>query len=161
MNMRSAIEIILGAAASLPLLGQLTDGVVRNPPGDWQMYNRDLAGTRYSPLTQINSTNVVRLRKAWAYLLRTEAERAKPRAEIGTFSEATPIVANGVMYFPAGSRVLALDPETGKEIWRYQYKGQVNKRGVAYWPGDWNSAPRIFVTAGTKMIALNAQNGQL
>src|SRR5262249_21800167 len=61
------------------LTGQPTNGTAKHPDGDWQMYNRDLAGTRYSPLTQINSTNVVRLRKAWTYRLRTDAERSKQR----------------------------------------------------------------------------------
>src|SRR5215468_5263439 len=106
MKVRFAIEVILGVAVSMPLSGQPTNGTAKHADGDWQMYNRDLAGTRYSPLTQINSTNVVRLRNAWTYRLRTDAERAKPRGEIGAFSEATPIVVSGVMYLPAGSRVL-------------------------------------------------------
>src|ERR1700735_2512566 len=75
--------------------------------GDWPMYNRDLAGTRYSPLTQINTKNAAKLTKAWTFRLDARA------------SEATPIVVNGVMYLPAGNSVVALEPETGKEIWRY------------------------------------------
>ena len=53
-------------------------------------------------------------------------------------NEVTPIVVNGVMYLPAGNRVVALDPETGKEIWRYDLKNgaMASQRGVAYWPGD-------------------------
>jgi len=61
------------------------------------------------------------------------------------------------MYLPAGNRVVALEPETGKEIWRYELKTELaSQRGVAYWPGDRNSPPRILFTAGHKMIALNA-----
>ena len=159
--MRSFV-LLLVAAASLPLVGQPSHNyAARSADGGWPMYNRDLAGTRYSPLTQINSQNVAGLKKAWALRLRTDAERSKPRAEIGAFSEATAIVIDGAMYLPAGNRVLALNAETGKEIWRYQSKVQVNKRGVAYWPGDPNVPARVLVTAGTKMLALNAQNGQL
>ncbi len=43
--------------------------------GDWPMYNRDLAGTRYSPLTQINTGNVTQLTRVWSYRLRTDEER--------------------------------------------------------------------------------------
>ena len=38
-----------------------------NPAAEWQTYNHDLAGTRYSPLTQINTSNVARLTQAWTY----------------------------------------------------------------------------------------------
>src|SRR6266404_4687490 len=152
--MKSAWIIILASAAALAQPAKVRDG-------DWPMYNRDLAGTRYSPLTQINTDNVSKLGIVWSYRLRTNTERAKPRPSVGTFSEATPIVVNGVMYVTAGNRVLALDPETGKEIWRHQAKStQVSKRGVAYWPGDRDLPPRILVTSGTKMLALSAQTGQ-
>jgi len=84
-------------------------------------------------LKQINAGNVSKLAQAWTYRLRPDA--TSPVA--GTMSEVTPIVVNGVMYLPAGNRVLALDPETGAEIWRYELKtGAASQRGVAYWPGD-------------------------
>ena len=43
--------------------------------GDWPMYNRDHAGTRYSPLTQINTSNVMKLTRVWSYRLRSDEER--------------------------------------------------------------------------------------
>src|ERR1700728_4979501 len=85
---------------------------------DWPSYNRDLASTRYSALKQINASNVSKLAQAWSYRLRPDAN--SPPA--GTMNEVTPIVVNGVMYLPAGNRVVALDPETGAEIWRYEIK---------------------------------------
>ena len=39
----------------------------QGPPADWPMYNRDPAGTRYSPLNQINTKNVAKLDHAWSY----------------------------------------------------------------------------------------------
>ena len=67
-------------------------------------------------------------------------------------SEATPIVVNGVMYLPAGDSVVALEPETGKEIWRYKpAQGVPSRRGVSYWPGDRNNPPRIIFTADRRM----------
>lgn len=128
--------------------------------GDWPMYNRDPAGTRYSPLTQINTKNVAKLTMAWSYALKSEATgRGAPRAG---GSEVTPIVVNGVMYLPAAGRVVALTPETGKEIWRYELpSGSPSNRGVTYWPGDRNNPPRIVFTTGHMMVALNAGTGKI
>ena len=114
---------------------------------DWPSYNRDLAATRYSALKQINASNVSKLAQAWTYRLRPDAN--SPAA--GTMNEVTPIVVNGVMYLPAGNRVVALDPDTGAEIWRYDLKtGAASQRGVAYWPGDKDNPARILFTAGTR-----------
>ena len=72
---------------------------------------------------------------------------------------------NGVMYLPSGNRVVALEPETGKEIWRYELpEGLASFRGVAYWPGDSTRRPaaaRIFFTSLRKLIALRADTGAL
>jgi glucose dehydrogenase len=125
---------------------------------DWPMYNRDLAATRYSPLSQINTENVAQLTEVWSYLPR--AGGVGPAAI--SFSEVTPIVVNDVMYLAAGNRVVALEPETGKEIWRYEVKtGLVPQRGVAYWPGDPDDPPRIIFTNQHKLVALNAATGKL
>src|SRR5262249_28271782 len=87
----------------------------RNAGADWPMYNRDYAGTRYSPLNQINAGNVTKLTKAWTYRLRREGKTITALSPNEVFQEVTPIVVNGVMYLPAGDRVVALEPETGKE----------------------------------------------
>ena len=81
----------------------------------------------------------------------------------GSNPEATPIVVNGVMYLPVrGHQVLALDAETGEEIWRYQMPTTVTTtaRGVAYWPGDGDIRARILLTAGPRLLALDAATGQ-
>src|SRR4051812_26531178 len=74
------------------------------PSADWPMYNRDLAGTRYSPLKQINAGNVARLTRAWSYLIGRDATAGT----LSGGSEFTPIVVNGVMYVAASDRVVAL-----------------------------------------------------
>jgi len=131
------------------------------------MYNRDLAGTRYSPLTQINTTNVSKLAQTWSYRLRPAAGVAvpaidQPASGSEIFQEITPIVVNGVMYMPSGNRVVALEPETGKELWRYELpEGTASFRGVAFWPGDGALPARILFTSLRKLIALNAKTGQL
>jgi quinoprotein glucose dehydrogenase len=126
------------------------------PAKDWPTQNRDLAGTRYSPLSQINAKNVAQLKQVWTFRLRSD-DRALFQA-----SEAVPIVVNGVMYLSAGNRVVALEPETGKEIWSYVSKdAPPSRRGVAHWPGDKSLAPRVMVTLGRKLIALDARTGKV
>src|SRR5215510_12852761 len=64
--MRIHQSVILAAACLLPTLAQTPKS---NSAADWPMYNRDLAGTRHSPLTQINAANVSNLKMAWSYRL--------------------------------------------------------------------------------------------
>jgi quinoprotein glucose dehydrogenase len=120
--------------------------------GDWPMYRHDPASTGYSALKQINTKNVATLKQAWTM-------RLNERGGL----EVTPIAVNGVMYLSAGNKVLAVDPETGKEIWHYELPAsQASSRGVAYWPGDGTNAPRIlFTTLDRKLIALDAASGKL
>ncbi|HEX5000380.1 MAG TPA: pyrroloquinoline quinone-dependent dehydrogenase [Terriglobia bacterium] len=162
--------IVFGAIGALGLAaasGVAQQSAGRSPDADWPTYNRDLAGTRYSPLTQINTTNVANLTQAWSYRLRPEAGVAvpavdRPASSSEVFQEVTPIVVNGVMYMPSGNRVVALEPENGKEIWRYELpEGLASFRGVAYWPGDGALGPRIFFTSLRRLIALDAKTGKL
>jgi len=132
---------------------------------DWPVYTHDLAGSRYSPLKQINARNVAKLAAAWSYKLQGDAAAAAPAGRGGgggVNSEATPIVVNGVMYLPAANRVVALEPETGQELWSYPVAGGApSRRGVAYWPGDAAHPPHIIFTAGRRLIGLNANTGKI
>jgi glucose dehydrogenase len=130
----------------------------KDNPADWPMVNRDLAGTRFSPLTQINAKNVGQLKQAWSFKL---GKHSSSGSITGGF-ESTPIAIGGVLYITTVNAVLALDPETGKENWRYAVNGsQPSRRGVAYWPGDANNPPRIIFTTGRRMVGLNAKTGTL
>src|SRR3954447_24749498 len=81
--------------------------------GDWPVYGRDPGGTRFSPLDQINTSNVSRLKRAWTY----------HTGERGRSLESSPIVVDHVMYLATqNQKVVALEPETGNEIWRYDPK---------------------------------------
>lgn len=116
---------------------------------DWPMYRGALDGKGYSSLKQINTGNVAQLKQAWAYELSGHGGL-----------EVTPIVVAGVMYVPGLNKVLALDADTGKEIWQYDVTNP-STRGVAYWPGDKDHPPRIiFTTFGRKVIALDAESGR-
>ena len=109
-----------------------------SPGADWPMYHRDLAGTRYSPLTQIAPTNVDRLELAWTYVFnRSDRESISGPSSFELYQQITPIVVEGVMYMPSGDRVVALRPETGQELWVHEIEeGLASFRGVSYWTGD-------------------------
>src|SRR5882757_10423746 len=93
---------------------------------DWPMFGHDPGGQGYSPLKQIATKNIGKLRVAWTYDTRpaavpaSEGVEAKP-APRNRASQATPLVVGGLMYLssPYG-RVVALEPETGKKVWEYE-----------------------------------------
>ncbi len=78
-------------------------------------------------------------------------------------SEATPLVIDGVMYLSTPhSRVVAVDPTDGKEIWSYQLPASVpSTRGVEYWPGDGQTPAQIvFGSSEGKLYSINAKTGK-
>ena len=136
---------------------------------DWPAYGNDPGGTRFSPLAHITRGNVATLVVAWRYHT-GEPELDLPRQPS---LQVTPIVVDNVMYIstPLG-KVLALEPATGREIWRYDARvnpkggyGDFASRGVATWvdttlkPG----APcrrRIYVaTMDARLISLDGASG--
>jgi glucose dehydrogenase len=195
---RPLIAAMLIAVVGAAVVAQKND--TRASDSDWPMYSRDLSGSRFSPLADIDTGNVSQLTQAWSVQLTTPGGRRgggaapAPAAEGGgqrqgrgtppagraggaaaggaddgdgaatsSNPQVTPIVVNGVMYLPArGNQVIAFDAETGKEIWRYQMPPSVTSdaRGVAYWPGEAGLAPRILVTAGPRLLALDAATGR-
>ncbi|PYR33128.1 MAG: pyrroloquinoline quinone-dependent dehydrogenase [Acidobacteria bacterium] len=164
--MRSAfLTAGLGVLAAMLLVdtGRSQGRTAGQTGADWPMYRHDLAGTGHSPLTQIDVKNVGRLAQAWTYRLQNDDAPPPTTGRGGAGgpnSEATPIVVNGVMYLPAANRVVALEPESGKEIWRFPVVGGApSRRGVAYWPGDGARPANIIFTAGRRLIAINARTG--
>ncbi|HEY6925683.1 MAG TPA: PQQ-binding-like beta-propeller repeat protein [Steroidobacteraceae bacterium] len=148
------------------------------PSAEWPTYQHDSNGTRYSPVAEITPANVSSLRIAWIYHMRPPnfPDMAVPQDEHdagdagnehgpGHFavSEATPLVVHGLMYVstPYG-RVVALNSDTGQEIWAYDLPDgdKPATRGVEYWPGDRDGAAEIlFGTRAGKLIALSARSG--
>jgi len=157
-------------------------------PGDWPNLNRDLAATRYSPLTQINASNVASLKEAWTF-------------KMGGGASSVPLVVNGVMFVSSGPQVVALDADTGSTIWSFALPAApaappppvsdaaapapaapppglggggggggrrgggppgpvASQRGVGYWPGDGSLAPRVLFMSGTRLFAIDAATGK-
>jgi glucose dehydrogenase len=119
---------------------------------DWPSYGQDYSSQRYSAATQINTKNVKDLAQAWIY-----------KSGVVASFQTTPIVQNGVMYLSLPfNHVVALDAETGKQLWRYEHDrrkdwkmccGPAN-RGVAVSNG------RVFIgTVDARLIALNVSTG--
>jgi quinoprotein glucose dehydrogenase len=102
--------------------------------GDWNSYGRSAYGDRYSPLAQITPENAHKLVPAWTY--RT-GDIPGPNDPGETTAENTPLKVNGMLYVcTPHSQVIALDPDTGKEIWRFDPKisteGAANFKGWAH-----------------------------
>ena len=122
---------------------------------DWPMYHRTYDSHRFSPLAQINKSNVKDLSVAWVH---------QPGAVVQGL-ESTPVVVDGVLYYIGSyNRVFALDGATGREIWHYFAKldpvvntlfFQPYNRGVAVGHGK-----VIFGTLDGRVIALDMKTGK-
>src|SRR5262249_48382556 len=126
-----------------------------------------------SPLTQIDKSNIAQLQVAWEYHTGDVSDGSGGRRK--SAFETTPIVADGTMYLTTPfNRVVALDPETGREKWSFDPKvdlqtpyseGLIN-RGVTQWTdpskaGGDACRRRIFLaTIDARLFALDAASGQ-
>ena len=152
---------VIGLCSLMLLAGE--HAAAQSPsPSDWPMYSRDMAGTRFSPLADIDTENVSSLELAWTVSVARafDDDAGGPPAN----SAATPIVVDGIMYLPvSGHEVLALDAASGSELWRTALPAPegTQTRGVAWWPGDDKLGPRLLVMAGPALIALEASDGSL
>jgi quinoprotein glucose dehydrogenase len=128
---------------------------------DWLHYGNDAGGTRFSSLGQITSANVTQLKLAWTFRLASEG---------GSF-EATPLKVGQFLYFCTGANdIIALDAESGSEVWRFKSQIDTAKvpwpvcRGVAYFHVPTANGPcaeRIFTaTVDARLIAVDAQDGK-
>lgn len=127
------------------------DGV---DPGEWTSYGRTTAGQRYSPLDQINLDNVDKLEKVWEYHAGDDIHPDLP----GSALESTPLIVDDTMYVcTPKSEVIALDPVTGDERWRFDPKlldlpsglaSYTTCRGVSYDAGS-----NIPLSAATAPLA--------
>jgi quinoprotein glucose dehydrogenase len=159
--------LLVGACGPTPPSSQEPAAAARGATsiseGDWPAINRELAAQRYSPLDEIDTGNVANLQASWSYVL-------------GGNSTAVPIVIGGVMYVPSRDRVVALDGDTGEEIWTYVLPESpaapagaaapgpgggptVSTRGVSYWPGDAERPARILFMSRSSLIAVDAATG--
>ena len=128
------------------LLGAATDRA------NWLTYGRDYGNQRFSPLAQIDAAQRWAPAAAWIY-----------QSGVPSTFQATPIVADGVMYVSLPfNHVVALDARTGRELWRYTHKRRTDKmccgpanRGVAVAYG------KVYIgTVDARLVALDAEERQ-
>ena len=157
--------------------GDFAPGVA---PNDWAAYGRSGYGDRYAPAAQITPANASQLKQAWVY---NTGDFKGPNDPGEIANEVTPLKVNGMLYLCTPHNiVIALDPDTGKEIWRHDPK--INRdastyqhmicRGVAYWDVNAGRAkgdpapeaagmecPRRILapTMDATLIAVNADTG--
>jgi quinoprotein glucose dehydrogenase len=165
-----AVALFVVAAVSLGGVRLQPDPRRRTQEQDWPIYGGDQAGTKYSPLTDITRDTVARLAPAWEW-----ATREKALPDFGTRPgafEVTPLMIDNVLYLSTPyNRVVALDADTGAELWAFDPKayedgqppngtGYVH-RGVAAWRDPATRKLRIFLNSRYRLICLDAATGQL
>ena len=156
------------AAGVASLLAPCASASAAAPPydtanGEWRTYGGNLGSWRYSALDQINADNFGKLRQVWGFHPDNLGPVPDPNLQ------ATPLMANGVLYLTAGSRraAVALDPATGEMKWKYnldegkRHSNAPRKgsgRGLSYWT-DGTKERILFVTVGYQLVCLDAKTG--
>ncbi|PWW01969.1 quinoprotein glucose dehydrogenase [Hoeflea marina] len=134
------------------------------PDGEWQAYGRTPYGRRYSPLGQITPDNVADLQVAWHY--QTGQVRNADTDPVETTYEVTPLVVADTMYVCTPfSTVIALDPVTGEEKWRFDpllkqpptaTTQHMTCRGVSYFDGASDAARAALTDTGSAATGAGA-----
>lgn len=154
--------VILGLALSLcisvgaiPAKPTTTQTSTSQTNADWSTYLGNKGRSLYSPLQQINRTNVTQLQVAWSYETGDKGEY-----------QANNLIIDGVLYTPSPSRnVIALDAATGRELWKWNPaaersgKGGGRQRGLVYWQNEAGGERRLFTAVGTYLFALDPNTG--
>src|SRR5450432_4236072 len=148
---------IPGFLAALAMAQGLDPKVLLKPLSDaWPTYNGDYSGKRFSPLTQINASNIGSLAPAWFYRI----QNVGPQRGVGSPSiKSTPLMVNGILYFTVPDHVWAIDARTGEELWHYGWQDKgghlVGNRGVGMY-GEW----LYFMTPDCWFVSLQAKTGK-
>jgi alcohol dehydrogenase (cytochrome c) len=145
---------IAAGAGPIENYSPVTADRLKNPePGNWMLYRRTYDGQGYSPLDQINTSNVKGLTPVWTF-----------STGVSEGHEAPPIINNGVMFVatPMG-QVIALNAKTGDQYWRYKrqlpddlFQLHPTSRGVGLWQDK-----LYLATTDDHVVALDAKTGKV
>src|SRR5437667_7526640 len=116
----AVLLLFLGFLPNAPFVAAqgLDPAALLKPATDtWPTYNGDYSGRRFSPLDQINATNVDTLTLAWIFPAHLAAIKS------------TPLEVNGVLYFTTPDNACAVDASNGRQIWHYQHVHDVHHIG--------------------------------
>src|SRR5947208_4014245 len=139
MKVRKGLAFCCCAFIAFSLSREFRAQAQSTPDTGWPTYGNDPGGTRYSPASQIDRTNVTRLKVAWSY--RTGANDTPTRLIKKAAFEATPILVNGILFLSTPyNRVIALNAQSGAKLWEYdphvnvqRNYSEVASRGVSAW----------------------------
>jgi alcohol dehydrogenase (cytochrome c) len=145
-NARIVALLLLSSAGCLQAQNSTLTDTSASENGSWPTFNGDYSGRRFSPLAQINQTNVQSLKLAWAF--QTHAAALK----------STPLEVDGILYFAVPNRVWAIDAKTGEQVWQFRRSAEgdhLGQRGVAFYKG------RVyFGTTDAHFFCLDARDGK-
>ena len=136
---------------------------------EWRSYGSDVAGTKYTPLDQINRDTVGDLEIVWRQSVLPDAIRGGRDIEASIASQNTPLMADGRLYISSGlGTVAALDAKTGEVLWFDEPPGRDGEpfqrvrqtRGVAYWEDADTGEARVLAVVGAYLVALDARTGE-
>lgn len=146
-SLHLTLGCILAGAGMLPLApAQAGSGPGYDDPDNWPQYHRSYNAWRFSPLTDINKSNVGQLKVAWIH---------QP-GNITHGLQATPIVVDGVLYYvSAFNNVWAVDAATGRTLWHYEPKLDPVSKQVFY------AAASRGVTVGRGKVFLGTLDGRM
>ena len=172
----STIWSMLGLADDLTIEGKAK--IVRPDSGglgaDWSAYGGDSGGNRYVAARNIDKNNVTDLQIAWLHRSGTLKDRSAEALSRVALQTTPILVENSLIFCTQFNEVIALDPGTGAEMWRFDPEvptdsrpgNQYTCRGVSYWK-DTNATPaakcasRLFTgTVDARIIALDAKTGK-
>lgn len=132
---------------------------------EWRHWGGDASGQKYSLLKQIHRGNVQRLKAAWTF----QTGEISDGSELASKSafETTPLYVNGTLYLTTPfNRLVALDPETGKQRWAFDPKIDRTRalnlfisRGASYW-ADGAAQRILYGTQGGRLYSIDAVTGQ-
>ena len=177
-KVKRAATVLFGSVCKAALTGSVCMGCLgsvfaQGKEGTgWPTYGNDPGGTRHSAATQIDRSNVDKLKVAWIY--RTGALEQSKRLISKAAFEATPILVDGKLFLSTPyNHVLALDPGSGQKLWEYdpgvnleRNYSEVSSRGVSAWHDakaktDQTCRLRIYVgTLDARLIALDGETGK-
>ena len=142
--------LILASGSALHTAGAHSKGNSSLESRDWPVYGGSPEYQHYSPLSQINRSNVKQLQVAWTY----------DTGEQGGV-QTSPLVVDGVLFgISPSQKIFAVDAATGRELWKFDsgIKGMQPDRGLAYWSDKDNK--RILVGVMNFLYALDAKTGK-
>jgi alcohol dehydrogenase (cytochrome c) len=169
LTLAGVLLLGLGVAAQ----GPLDPATLLAPPTDaWATYHGDYTGRHYSPLQQVNVSNVKSLSLAWFYRTPATTDGAimggppdnapvarggNTPSQAGPIIKAMPLMVKGILYLSTPNRVYAVDARTGTQLWQYAWRGRgaIGNRGVGM-SGEW----LYVVTPDNYVISLEAATGK-